>query len=403
ELYGIFGVDSAPVKLTEVDGYFDKYGAVFANSKLIVFYVETTIAFTENSFDRSCDICCAYINLGVDVALESIDYDYDEMLEKDTVYLTAYVTNYGSEPLNNVTISDGNGFEYLFEGVILSGETKDIKFEYTFTESKNVTFSASTNDDLNSENNIYNLVAEVSEFKVNAKQIVVGDKNYLSLSVNNYGTKTGEVALKVFADNEKGEVIYTENLILENGEVNVEMIELDSDVLNMTDTLYVSIIPDEEDIYTLDNFVYVYIKGASEKIVEINETESTVEVKKDRLKVSEFKAAFENQFVIVTDKNGNEATDDQYVGTGFIIYVQSDSGELVYEYNVIVKGDVDGTGIVDATDYARIKGKFIGTNDTIGDDGIYFTAADVDGDGSVDATDYLRLKLHFLGQFNIYN
>jgi hypothetical protein len=66
---------------------------------------------------------------------------------------------------------------------------------------------------------------------------------------------------------------------------------------------------------------------------------------------------------------------------------------------VVVLGDVDGNGIVDTTDYMRIKSTFLGT----------FTlneaencAADVEANGIIDTTDYMRVKSHFLGTYDLY-
>jgi hypothetical protein len=61
-------------------------------------------------------------------------------------------------------------------------------------------------------------------------------------------------------------------------------------------------------------------------------------------------------------------------------------------------GDVDGNGVIDTTDYMRVKSAFLGEYDLNEDE---FWAADVDQNGLIDTTDYIRIKAHFLGDYVI--
>ncbi|MBO7253933.1 MAG: leucine-rich repeat protein, partial [Clostridia bacterium] len=97
---------------------------------------------------------------------------------------------------------------------------------------------------------------------------------------------------------------------------------------------------------------------------------------------------------MVKDKNGNPLAESEKVGTGSVV-----SDENGNEYTVIVHGDVDGTGVVDSTDYLKIKSVFLGSEAL---EGIYFDAANVDNDEFISSTDYLRIKSYFLGNHNLY-
>ncbi len=96
----------------------------------------------------------------------------------------------------------------------------------------------------------------------------------------------------------------------------------------------------------------------------------------------------------VSDENGEAISAESLVGTGFIV-----SDESGNNYSIVVLGDVDGTGIVDSTDYLKIKSMFIGE---IKLQGAYEASADVDKDGEINSTDYLRIKNYFLGNGNLY-
>ncbi len=97
----------------------------------------------------------------------------------------------------------------------------------------------------------------------------------------------------------------------------------------------------------------------------------------------------------ITDKNGNGLDASLKVGTGCKVTDQNGN-----TYTVIVKGDVDGNGNVDTTDYLKIKSAFLGALDL---HETYFKAADVDGSSKIDTTDYLKIKNHFLDTYNLYS
>ena len=95
----------------------------------------------------------------------------------------------------------------------------------------------------------------------------------------------------------------------------------------------------------------------------------------------------------ITDRNGATLESSAFVGTG--CKVVTDDGE----FTVIVKGDVDGSGEVDAADYLKVKGSLLGQV-TLTDE--FATAADADGNEELTSTDYLKIKGFFLGTFDLY-
>ena len=99
--------------------------------------------------------------------------------------------------------------------------------------------------------------------------------------------------------------------------------------------------------------------------------------------------SFVNPSATISFPNGKQ----EYVCTGCVVNVGSDS------YTVVVLGDVDGSGTVDATDYLKVKMFCIGSATL---QGCYFFAADADGSGEIEITDYLRIKGHFLGSFDLF-
>jgi hypothetical protein len=105
----------------------------------------------------------------------------------------------------------------------------------------------------------------------------------------------------------------------------------------------------------------------------------------------------ENEVLEVVDATGKVISGQSVVTTGSKINLY-DNGTLVDTVVIGVLGDLDGNGIIDTTDYLRVKAAFqesysLSTAET--------GAADVDGSGEVDSTDYMRIKEHFLEMYHL--
>jgi hypothetical protein len=111
--------------------------------------------------------------------------------------------------------------------------------------------------------------------------------------------------------------------------------------------------------------------------------------------VAAVKAQFKHP-VGILDKNGKVLADNAIVTTGSTVYLVADNTQKAV---IIMKGDVNGDGKVDTTDYMCIKSHFLRTSTLTG---VYLKAADCDEDDIITATDYARIKAHFLGTFDLF-
>ena len=69
-----------------------------------------------------------------------------------------------------------------------------------------------------------------------------------------------------------------------------------------------------------------------------------------------------------------------------------------YNYIVVVKGDVNGDGLIYATDYVCIKNYIMGKKKL---EGAYLRAADINNDNNIYATDYVKIKNYIMGKGKI--
>lgn len=91
--------------------------------------------------------------------------------------------------------------------------------------------------------------------------------------------------------------------------------------------------------------------------------------------------------ISVTKTDGTVVSNGQ-IGTGYKIKVNGT------EYTAVKMGDVNGDGLIKATDYMTIK-NYIMNGGNLSDEKT--KAADVNGDGLIKATDYMKIKNYIMG------
>ncbi|MBQ3150920.1 MAG: InlB B-repeat-containing protein [Clostridia bacterium] len=98
---------------------------------------------------------------------------------------------------------------------------------------------------------------------------------------------------------------------------------------------------------------------------------------------------------IFVDVIGNGHIEIEYtgsIGTGAIVKLINDySGDVDATYEIVIFGDLNGDGIVTATDNILLKGEISGSNPLDAESAVFF-AADLNGDGAVTSSDSTTVK-----------
>jgi len=100
-----------------------------------------------------------------------------------------------------------------------------------------------------------------------------------------------------------------------------------------------------------------------------------------------------NYTVKVVDRNNQVIPDQGNLGTGSKITVTTADETIIF--NIVVPGDITGTGNINSADLLAIRKHLLGTGTLTG---LYLKAADINGDGKVNSADLLALRQHLLGQ-----
>ena len=114
--------------------------------------------------------------------------------------------------------------------------------------------------------------------------------------------------------------------------------------------------------------------------------------------IAEFMGHFEEGDVLVLkDAAGDPVTAD-FVGTGMSVSKYDAQGVLLDRVTAVVRGDLNGDGMVSTVDYMRVRKLFAQTYTAAPAEK---EAADVNGDGEISSADYIRIKKHFDGSYKI--
>jgi hypothetical protein len=147
----------------------------------------------------------------------------------------------------------------------------------------------------------------------------------------------------------------------------------------------------------------IIIEGADNELVlkddsSYNKEETNLNKVAIGQTASDVLANFKNENAVVKNTKGEEVAATAKVGTGYTIELII-SGVKVDSVTVIILGDVTGEGVLNTTDYLKIKGALTNGEKLTG---VYEKAANVDGNANLNSTDYMKVKAHFLGSYNIY-
>jgi len=118
--------------------------------------------------------------------------------------------------------------------------------------------------------------------------------------------------------------------------------------------------------------------------------------------IAEFKDNLDNpiEYIKIYDLDDNLLSDDDIVKTGLIIKLEFNG--LVLDYaTMVVRGDVDGDGYVNISDYIMVANHALGTEEM--DDYVMITAGDVEEDEILNIADYIKIMDYALGNSDNLN
>ena len=97
--------------------------------------------------------------------------------------------------------------------------------------------------------------------------------------------------------------------------------------------------------------------------------------------------------MIIKNSNNVDLSDESLIGTGSKVQIVDSNNEVLYEYNVVIYGDVNGDGKITSKDYMMIRNHIMEISAL---SGVSAEAADTFVDNNITSKDYMMIRNHIM-------
>lgn len=153
-------------------------------------------------------------------------------------------------------------------------------------------------------------------------------------------------------------------------------------------------ITEDVDVFCLIEEIKISVKNESGAVID--ETKDFFKGLRHGTTVETLLASLNNNvaYIVVKDINGNIAESTSLIATGMTIeLVSRENSEVIHEkFAVVVRGDINGDGLVSDEDYEKSRGMCLGTTEYTEEEAEFFAANDTDGDGVLDVIDLFNIS-----------
>ncbi|MEA4854379.1 MAG: hypothetical protein VB082_08925, partial [Christensenella sp.] len=161
-------------------------------------------------------------------------------------------------------------------------------------------------------------------------------------------------------------------------DMSFEWLDADGAIIASTDSITIHVVKEEK--LVIDESMTGVVIADADLILKAAPGKA-----EDAQTVADIKGLFKNPAnQIVIEKNGQELTDADVVGTGCVIKLLSADGTIADSLTVVLKGDVKGIGYTSIGSLVKMSGHITGGARL---DGAYLKAADMNGNGNVSIGD----------------
>ena len=220
-----------------------------------------------------------------------------------------------------------------------------------------------------------------TDFDVDSENItmVVGDTHQIVVTFTPDGTE--DIITYTGYDNEKINIVDGLITAITKGETTITIGTENTDIEK---TITVTIVSDklESDVYDVRE---EDIDAGKDRVIVGAEPLTTIGEFKDNL-------LNPNEYIKIYDSEGNELEDDEEVRTGLVIKLEYGSN-VVDEAIMVIRGDIDGDGVVSLADYMAIINHYVEIEEITSYP--FFLAADVDEDEILNMADALKLMNYY--------
>jgi hypothetical protein len=319
--------------------------------------------------------------------------------------------------INASALAEGTVFDAILSGdeYAIIGEKYVLNLtvgNFTEEEFLGVTCDIDYDKDVFEIDNAYLEIINGSGIDAETYPLINAEDGWIFIGANREGTFTVTILNDSDLKSLEGDSVscFIEFKVKENAKIGESIIKIDTDdglLGTFSETLIESKLGTGSQINVnicdeVPKYDSIIIKSESSVV---RKTAEIVDIEiftgfREVVTVSDFKKNFKNLASDLRITHNNIVLDpDDLVPSGS--YIELLDGETVIDsVLIILKGDVNGSGSVNASDYLEIKKYFKSEFYVLEDWSLI--AADIDSNGVISSTDYLLLKSYFNGTLDIY-
>ncbi len=248
------------------DSNSETIGLAYVQNEMIGEFDEGTEdeTYRKGKYSEKNDLYYLNVSLNSDLELSDVSYDDSVLKSGESLPVKVIVKNNGLVSVStydiNITSDLGNIFTQKFEKKILPGETTTIEIEApipeTITETFDYTFSVTTQDDVNNENDAHMITLGYADLSLDVEAHYSADNTGVTVFVENIGPVATDAKLMFRNENYESEILKSEPIFeLKPGEIGVYHFNSDylSEVYSRAESVCLDVVSTKEELRKGDN------------------------------------------------------------------------------------------------------------------------------------------------------
>lgn len=215
------GCMTSAVQIADTEGYVAGYSASYQEEKLVIVFTETIATVSGGNVETVSHLRTAAVEFYTDLVIENVEYDISTAQPNTQMVFTFYLRNGGTNAIDGFEMNfyDKSGaLLYTADQTLLLASGAAAECQVTVVLPQNISEDgyriellpkygmAEANDATPADNSV-DLELAFADIQIEAEQKVIGEKNYIIVSVANGGNVASDAWLQIFAADGSGRLI----------------------------------------------------------------------------------------------------------------------------------------------------------------------------------------------------
>lgn len=214
EIYCVYvnesGAVTSPVRLTKTEGYVENYSVTYLNGQLVTVFTETFADISGEEVETVTNLRNTTLDFNTDITLNNVDYSITDAKENAALDMVIDVTNSGTNNICGVRINLYDSSDKLictsdYDLSLISGKSAKLDIQVVLPseiskEDYRIEVLPVNVQDSYTEDNSQNVSFAFADISIEAEQKIIGETNYIILSVSNYGNTVSKAVIEIYTE-----------------------------------------------------------------------------------------------------------------------------------------------------------------------------------------------------------